>query len=94
MARAKKKKKAVMGRPRAIRPGNKFDQAVGARIKALKNAAGLTDQALADKIGRSVSQVFRYQSGDTRVEAETLARLGVALGCNASDFIDGISVKK
>lgn len=81
-------------KPRTKPPPNAFDQAVGARIVELRKAAGLTPDQLAEKIERSPSQVFRYQSGDTSVDPETMAALASALGCNASDIIDGIRVGK
>lgn len=91
---AKKKKKPKMGRPRQKPLANAFDREVGARIKARKKTAGLNDQQLAAAIDRSVSQVYRYQSGDTAVDPKTLAALALALGCTASDLVDGIEVGK
>lgn len=85
---AKKAKK--LGRPRAKPPVSAFNKAVGARVKALRKAHDLTDQQLADKIGRSVAQVFRYQSGDTSLDAETLVVLAGALGCSVGDIVEGI----
>lgn len=87
-------KKPKMGRPREKPLARAFDRAVGARIRALKKANDLTDQQLADKIGRSVSQVFRYQSGDTSADAQTLAMLGRALGCSVAELVEGIKVGK
>lgn len=74
-------------------PVNALDKAVGARIEALKAKAGLTTPQLAEKIGRSESQVFRYQSGDSRCDAETLMLLAKALGCAPSALLDGIKLK-
>ncbi len=90
---AKRKKKAAMGRPRVKPRAPAFDREVGRRIRERKKAAGLSDQGLADAIDRSVSQVYRYQSGDTSVDAPTLAALAMALGCTTSDLVDGIAVK-
>lgn len=87
-------KKPKMGRPREKPPARHFDRSVGDRIRALKKAHGLTDRELADKIGRSVSQIFRYQSGDTSCDAETLAALARALGSTVADLVEGIKVGK
>lgn len=91
---ASRKKKSLMGRPRVKPRAPAFDREVGKRIRAKKQAAGMNDQQLADKVGRSVSQVYRYQSGDTSVDAPTLAALATALGCTASDLVDGIGAAK
>lgn len=84
--------KAKITKPRTRPAPNPFDRAVGARIRAKFHAAELTDHQLAHKIGKSVSQVYRYCSGDSRVDPEMLAKLAKVLGCKASDFVDGIRV--
>lgn len=71
-----------------------FDRAVGARIKAKRQTVGITQTDLGEKIGFSVPQVSKYESGDVTCEPATLAMIAAALGCKASDFVDGIKVGK
>jgi transcriptional regulator with XRE-family HTH domain len=81
------------GRPR-LKPAPDFDQAVGQRIKLKRELSKMSPQKLADRTGFSPFQVGRFESGDTPVKPEALARIADALGCKASDFLDGIKVKK
>lgn len=69
-----------------------FDAAVGARIQTKRKKVGLSQDAVAEALGCSPGQVSRYESGDTTVEPETLAKLGVVFGCTPGEFIDGIKV--
>lgn len=84
----------IQTKPRTRPAPNAFDKAVGARIRLKRNASELTDLQIAQKISKSVSQLYRYMSGDSRIYPETLAKLAKALGCKASDFVDGIRVGK
>lgn len=91
---AKKKKKAIIGRPREKRRGSPFDKALGLRIKEMQVAKRMTDEVLAEAIGRGVWQVYRYKAGDTIVDTHALARLCIAFNCTASDLMDGLPVPK
>ncbi len=53
---------------------------VGAQIRRLRRAAGLTLDALARRAGTSAPTVHRYESGWDRFEVATLRRLAAALG--------------
>lgn len=52
---------------------------LGARIRELRQAAGLTLEALAQRIGTSAPTLHRYESGWDRFEVATLRRLAFAL---------------
>jgi len=67
---------------------------VGARIKERMATANKTPGQVADGIGKSEAQIFRYLNGTTHVEPADLARLAQLLGCKAGDFVDGIKVGK
>jgi transcriptional regulator with XRE-family HTH domain len=59
------------------------------RLKELRAAAGLTQQALAVKAGLSVSAVIHIEAGripDPRIS--TLKRLARALGCRIDDLAE------
>ena len=94
MTRAKKKTPNLGGRPRESSRGSTFDVLVGERLKARRRDAAMTQAALAEKLGKSLAQVCRYESGDTSIDTPTLARLAEILCCKASDFLDGIKAGK
>ncbi|WP_369280924.1 helix-turn-helix domain-containing protein, partial [Streptococcus pasteurianus] len=45
------------------------------RLKAAREAAGLTIEAVSEKIDKSVSIVWRYEQGKSEVNQETLTKL-------------------
>lgn len=69
-----------------------FDRAVGVRLRARRLAHDLTQGQLGEKIGRSLSQVSKYELGEHSIELPCLARIAGVLGCKASEFIDGIGI--
>ncbi|MCY3052951.1 helix-turn-helix domain-containing protein [Aerococcus urinae] len=50
------------------------------RLKAAREAAGLTIEAVSEKIGKSVSTVWRYEQGKSEVNQETLTKLANLYG--------------
>jgi transcriptional regulator with XRE-family HTH domain len=81
------------GRPRLNEPPS-FDKAVGERIRKKRELCNMTPIKLADRSGQSVYQISRFESGDQPVKPEVMARIAEALGCKASDFLDGIKAKR
>lgn len=69
-----------------------FNRMVGLRIQARRQRWNMTQAQLGEKIGFSFAQVSRYESGESPCEVSTLALIADALGCKASDFLDGIKV--
>ena len=55
---------------------------LGARIRKLRQAAGLTLEALAQRVGTSAPTLHRYESGWDRFEVATLRRIAAALGAS------------
>ena len=53
---------------------------IGAQIRSLRKAQGLSLAALAEIIGTSAPTVHRYENGWDRFELATLKRIGAALG--------------
>lgn len=82
------------GRPRTRPKPTAFDVEVGKRITARLPSAKLNQAGLARKLGKSPSQIYRYLSGDTSVDGETLAKIAKVLKCGVADLIDGIRVPK
>lgn len=52
---------------------------IGARLRACREAAGLTQQQLADAIGVTFQQLQKYERGDNRISAPRLLDLCHAL---------------
>ena len=57
---------------------NKIDKAVGARIRAYRKARGMSQSALAEKIGVRFQQVQKYENGVNRVAASRLWQIADA----------------
>ncbi len=61
----------------------------GERLKALRAAAGLSQPALADRAGVSVSAVRQFEYGLREPAFGTLVKLAEALGVSLDAFKDG-----
>lgn len=59
----------------------------GARLKALREAAGLTQQQLADLVGMKAQNVTRLETGGREPAWETVIRLAKALKVSTDDFL-------
>lgn len=60
-------------------------------IKELRKAKGLTQRALADKVGIPLRTVQKYEGGECAIENMTLgmaARLATALECTIEDLME------
>ena len=64
-----------------------IDIAVGARIRARRKLLGISQQALAERIGLTFQQVQKYERGTNRVSASKLVRIAEVLQTSASDLI-------
>jgi transcriptional regulator with XRE-family HTH domain len=62
--------------PRAAGP---IDRKIGARIRARRLEIGMSQEALASKLGITFQQVQKYEKGVNRVAAPTLLDLAEAL---------------
>ncbi len=65
-----------------------FALALGARIAALREAAGLTRYQLAAVVGVSPPRVYEWESGDRSPTGEYLAVITLALGVSFAE-LDG-----
>ncbi|MDB5449335.1 MAG: family transcriptional regulator [Phenylobacterium sp.] len=66
---------------------DEIDTAVGARLRIRRQALGLSQTALAEKLGISFQQVQKYERGSNRISASTLVRAAQALDCHASELL-------
>ncbi|RYC31376.1 XRE family transcriptional regulator [Lichenibacterium minor] len=65
-----------------------FEAALGARIRALRVAARVSQGTIGEAIGISFQQVQKYESGKDRVTASTLQAIAVVLGVHPGAFFD------
>lgn len=61
---------------------------VGRNIRALRLARGLSQGALAGKVGVSYQQLQKYERGENRVGADRLARIAETLGVPVAILLD------
>jgi len=62
------------------------DAFVGSRIAFRRAALGLSQAALADRLGVSFQQVQKYETGSNRVSASRLHHIAEALGASVASF--------
>ena len=75
-----------IGRPRA----QDVDRHVGARLRALRVAAGLSQNVLADLVGVSCQQLQKNEAGINRLAASRLYALAAVLRCEVGAFFAGL----
>ena len=61
---------------------------LGEKIKALREKAGLTQEALAEKIEVQRNTVWRWENRKANLNAENIQRLSSVLKVDASELID------
>jgi transcriptional regulator with XRE-family HTH domain len=59
------------------------------RLAALRKEKGLTQKALAERVGLHVMQVYRYESGASQPTLDVIRRLALALGVSADELVFG-----
>ncbi len=74
-------------------PGNRgrnpeLEAAFGARLRAARIAARMSQTKLGDALGVSFQQVQKYENGKDRVAASTLQAIAAALGVHPGSFFD------
>ncbi|MGI3903858.1 MAG: helix-turn-helix domain-containing protein [Janthinobacterium lividum] len=78
---------AARGRPKSKRTPE-LEITIGARVRAARISAGLSQTELGAAIGISFQQVQKYEKGADRVAASTLQMLATALGVHPGSFYD------
>ena len=74
-------------------PGDPVDWMIGANLRALRRAAGLTMEALAAPLDVSAQQVSKYERGVDRLTAAMLFRIGGLLGVRVGRFYAGLQAE-
>jgi transcriptional regulator with XRE-family HTH domain len=75
--------------PEQRRPEN-IDRHVGARMRERRIMLGLRQQELAELIGVSFQQVYKYEKGTNRVSSGRLYLIAQVLGVDVGYFFEGI----
>ncbi|MGH9182722.1 MAG: helix-turn-helix domain-containing protein [Acidimicrobiales bacterium] len=57
------------------------------RLADRRHGAGLTQQALADRVGIHVSNIRRYEAGTSQPTLDVLRNLALALNCSADSLL-------
>lgn len=57
------------------------------RLSALRKERGFTQQSLADRVDIHVSQIRRYESGQTQPTLDVIRKLAVSLGVSADVLV-------
>lgn len=63
-----------------------LDRSLGQRLRALRMEQGLSQRHLAKAIGRTQSEVYRWEKGDVRIPAQNLPALAKALQVSLDQF--------
>jgi transcriptional regulator with XRE-family HTH domain len=72
---------------------DEIDVCVGQKVREARVLIGMSQMALAAKIGVSFQAVQKYEKGDIRVSASTLVRIATALDHEPGYFFEGLSAK-
>lgn len=70
--------------------GRGYAEPVMNRIKEIREAAGLTQPELAEKVGTTTNHIWRLESGKTKLTVEWMTRLAEALACHPADLIANV----
>ena len=74
--------------PRSI---DRFDRALGMRVRARRRRLGLSQSDLGKAVGLVFQQIQKYESGSNRISCSKLVELAHALECRPSDLIDDLT---
>lgn len=61
---------------------------LGGRLRALREAKGLTQQQLSDLLGKSIETISNFERGKTLPSLVTLEQMARVLKVSMSDFFD------
>lgn len=72
----------------AVAKEKHIDPAFGRRLKAIREAAGLTQTQLGERVGMFGSVIARLELGQREPGWQTVLRLGEALGVGPEAFVE------
>ena len=65
-------------------------QAIGARMRMLRDTLGIQQEDLAKRLGWSRASIANIETGRQRVLAHDVERIAIALGTHVKGFLKGI----
>lgn len=77
----------------AVRKSGPLDAMVGAKIRMFRINRGMSQTALADRIGVSFQQVQKYEKGTNRVGASRLSQIASVLGITVGELFESSQEK-
>ncbi|ESY89433.1 helix-turn-helix transcriptional regulator [Mesorhizobium sp. LNHC229A00] len=69
-------------------------QAIGTRVQAARRRAKLSQEALADRIGRTPESISNIERGKQMPNVETLVELARVLNVPLTDFFEGLEKRR
>src|SRR6185312_15114632 len=73
----------------AVRKSGPLDAMVGAKIRMFRINRGMSQTALAERVGVSFQQVQKYEKGTNRVGASRLSQIASVLGITVGELFEG-----
>jgi transcriptional regulator with XRE-family HTH domain len=68
---------------------NPLDKAIGARLRAYRHAAGLSQSQIGFKLGVTFQQIQKYENGKNRLSGSRLITAATVLKVSPSDLLGG-----
>ena len=68
---------------------NPIDVFVGSRVRLRRLMVGMSQEALADRLGVTFQQVQKYEKGSNRISASRLQQIAKMLGVHVAFFFEG-----
>ena len=83
------------GRPRTTdrAPRSPFAQALGARLRIIRETSSMTAQQLADAADVRVQRIYGWERGEQVPSSETLCLLASTMGVSLAEF-DGLRARE
>jgi transcriptional regulator with XRE-family HTH domain len=67
------------------------DRHVGSRLRQLRKARGVSQEALAQQLGVTVQQFQKYERGESRIDASRLFDIAHLLDVPVAAFFEGLA---
>jgi transcriptional regulator with XRE-family HTH domain len=77
-----------------VEDAEKLKEHVGRRMAHLREAAGLTQADVAEKIGTTIPNLQRIEYGTQNATIETMAKIANSIGVRVAAFFEPLSAPK
>ncbi|SLN30093.1 transcriptional repressor DicA [Roseivivax jejudonensis] len=72
---------------------NSVDKCIGARVRAQRQARGLTQRDLGERLGVRFQQIQKYESGQNRISAAQMWRIASVLDVSITHFFEKLEIE-